>query len=347
MQWGLLGRLACGLLLGLVPLGLPPTGRAAEPERVKFDTFDQVEIHGTFYPGSSGTKSNCVMLLHALGGSSQQEGWDDLARRLQAKGFAVLTFDFRGHGDSTTVGPGFWTILPNQRLRRFQAGRPKDQISYKDFTNLYELLSPVNDIVAAKRYLDRRNDAGDCNSANVVVVGAESGAVLGALWVWEEWHRPRAQMGLGGFQVAGATQMEGQDISGAVYLSLVPQIVHGRERFNIAQQLDSWFRNPVRDRVPMLFLYGEQDKQAARFARYVYRTVLHGDKLKLTVEKDIKGTKLAGHELLGKPSLPTENYITEYVTKVMQDRVKNPYAKKDVERTRSFLVPLGQLLRSY
>src|SRR5262245_32502986 len=101
MRWLAPGHLACSLLVGCALICWPQTGRAAEPERVRFDTYDQVEIHGTYYPGDMGNKSPSALVLHALGGSSREEGWDNLAKELQKKHFAVLLFDFRGHGEST------------------------------------------------------------------------------------------------------------------------------------------------------------------------------------------------------------------------------------------------------
>src|SRR5438552_10225942 len=179
-----LGRLGCAVLAGVAFICWPQATRAAEPERVKFDTFDQVEIHGTYYPGELGNKSPCALVLHAPGGSSREEGWDNLAKELQKKHFAVLLFDFRGHGESTVIAPNFWVLdRNNQSLKSYRPGKLKDQISYKDFVTPQNWLSLVNDIEAAKRFLDRKNDSGDCNSSNLVVVGAESSAALGTLWL--------------------------------------------------------------------------------------------------------------------------------------------------------------------
>ena len=88
-------------LVAVVVLTVPAARAAAQApsaaaEKVRFETFDRVELQGLFYPGSKGNKSPCVLLLHAIGSTSHQEGWDDLAKELQQKGFAVLSFDFRG-----------------------------------------------------------------------------------------------------------------------------------------------------------------------------------------------------------------------------------------------------------
>ena len=64
----------------------------------------------------------------ASGDISNSKDWTNLASKLNAKGYAVLMFDFRGYGDSTTVQPGtatpkdltgqtrgFWHETLNQR----------------------------------------------------------------------------------------------------------------------------------------------------------------------------------------------------------------------------------------
>src|SRR5437879_4389623 len=75
-------------------------GQGANHKKINFNTVDGVEIKGTFYPSAG--KAPAVLLLHALGEDSRKKNWVNLAEELQKNGFAVLTFDFRGHGESTT-----------------------------------------------------------------------------------------------------------------------------------------------------------------------------------------------------------------------------------------------------
>jgi alpha-beta hydrolase superfamily lysophospholipase len=337
-------RLAWGLLLGLLVSALPPSGRAADTERVKFDTVDQVELHGTFYPSTKGNKAPTALLLHALGGSSEQEGWADLAKKLQDKGFAVLTFDFRGHGESTAVGQTFWSDPANQKLRSFRPAKLREQISYKDFSTLQSWFMLLQDITAAKNFLDRKNDSAECNSGNIVMIGAESGAAIGALWIWDSWQRRKIAPTLIG--AATRSQYEGQDIACAVWLSITPTISVGGSRFQL--NLDSWLRAPVREKVPMYFIYGEQDVRGATYAKHLCDGVLRAErdsKLKLTGKRAIKDTRLAGRELLGKPSLNTEDQIITYALKVVDDRGSNPWSKRDAERMIPFRIPVERYLR--
>jgi alpha-beta hydrolase superfamily lysophospholipase len=347
MRWLAMGGWVNGCLAALALLTIPHAGRTADGERVKFYSYDQVELHGTFYLGDLGKKSPCVILLHALGASSDQEGWADLAKRLQKEHLAVLAFDFRGQGESVNVQPAFWLdpLLINRTLKGYQLGKPREQISYKDFRTRDHYLNLVQDIAAAKHYLDQRNDSGDCNSSNVCVIGAEGGATIGALWIYSEWQR-HPTPGLLLAPTVNPNRLEGEDITCAVWLSISSQVGVGNSKFYVP--LDSWMRNPVKDKVSMFFVYGEQDTRSAKLAHHLFSNVLHADrqdsKLKYTVEKGIKDTKLAGRDLL-RPSLPTEDLVRTYVTKVFAEKGLNTWVKRDADRGNIYPVPFRNWLR--
>src|SRR5205823_6514432 len=109
-----------------------------------------------------------------------------------------------------------WLEPTNRTLRSYRPERPRTTISSKEFTTRAHYAMLVNDIAAAKQFLDRKNDSGECNSANVVLIGAESGATLGALWLATAWQRPR----LTPLAAAGQGQLEGKDIVCAIWLSM-------------------------------------------------------------------------------------------------------------------------------
>src|SRR5262249_36398942 len=85
-------------------------------EKVAFQSADGVTLVGSWYAGAKGQDSPCALLLHDARESRRAAGWEALARSLQEKGFAVLTFDFRGHGDSTAVTRDFWDDATNRSL---------------------------------------------------------------------------------------------------------------------------------------------------------------------------------------------------------------------------------------
>src|SRR5262245_43331812 len=121
-------------LTSFVLLFFPSTGKAQDKkgDEVQFETADKVEIHGTFVPSAKGGKAPCVILLHKYGMNRQQKGMDELTQVL-SKEYAVLSFDFRGHGDSTTVTlMNFWRVPQNSSMIK-NAPKMGNKISYKDF----------------------------------------------------------------------------------------------------------------------------------------------------------------------------------------------------------------------
>lgn len=319
------------LLAGLLLLGTPQRGFAqAKSEEIKFDTFDGVEIKGTFYPGGRGNKSPVVMFLHEFGGDRQKGGWDELAQELVKKGYAVLSFDFRGHNDSTTVNPAmFWTIGANKAT--FRPGKNLDKISHQDIAKVNKGYFPmlVNDIAAARRYLEVRNDAGDCNLSNLILVGAKEGAALGSLWIAEEWQRPHLiQNPINPllFMNDPKGRIEGIDIAAAIWLS-IPEKLSG-------MPISGWLRSPiVRDKVPMAFFYGEKDELAKKAAEGIYKTMKTTAKsFEATRLREKKNTQSAGRELLGKKGLGTEEDIVSYLDTVMDKRGGNPWSSRDIAK---------------
>jgi pimeloyl-ACP methyl ester carboxylesterase len=177
-----------------------------EPKSVDIVTVDQVELKGKYFPSTKGKNAPCVLMLHAIGETenSTNKEWYTLARTLQKRGYAVLIFDFRGHGESKIVKPGtpnpnpqlavkgFWDENFNQKfVKGLVAKKPRPtEINFKDFSPEYYTFL-CNDIAAAKAFLDDRNDAGECNSGNLILIGAKDGATLGALWLNSECQRHR------------------------------------------------------------------------------------------------------------------------------------------------------------
>jgi pimeloyl-ACP methyl ester carboxylesterase len=243
---------------------------------VQFDTTDGVQLEGRFYApaptGKAKAKEATVLLLHNInaktGGSSNQPGWDELAKKLQEDGYSVLKFDFRGFGNSTSVTSQFWKEAYNRdNVRGGKSTKPPSTINHKDFDSLSGQYYPylVNDIAAAKAFLDRRNDAGQANTSSLIVIGAGEGATLGAMWMASEWHRQRVN-GTPGLLIPTKLTLdepEGRDEAAAIWLNLSPKLGN-REipavRNWIAEMSGS-------NKVAMGFIYGDQDEQSAASAK--------------------------------------------------------------------------------
>ena len=66
---------------------------------------------------------------------------------------------------------------------------------------------------------------------------------------------------------------------------------------------------------------------------------------KYTILRAVKDTKLSGRELLGKPSLDTEDLILTYVTRILSEKGGNPYTKRDADRQFLHRVPIERIFR--
>jgi pimeloyl-ACP methyl ester carboxylesterase len=79
----------------LLYIGPAPACGAEEPQPVPFKATDGVPLHGyLFGKGATG-----VILAHMY--PADQKSWFPLARKLAAKGYLAMTFDFRGYGESS------------------------------------------------------------------------------------------------------------------------------------------------------------------------------------------------------------------------------------------------------
>src|SRR4051794_12638312 len=106
-------RRTLALALAMALLGLAGQPIAAQKvkkdnsKKVPLTTCDGVELQASLWPNAGGKKDATVLLLHnfdrAKGGGSHQDGWDDLAGLLHQEGYTVISFDFRGFGESKSV----------------------------------------------------------------------------------------------------------------------------------------------------------------------------------------------------------------------------------------------------
>ncbi len=77
---------------------IPPSATPeVRVELVNFTTSDNIKLAGTLF-GEGGL---AVILAHMGMPDVDQQSWQPFARSLAARGFTVLTFDFRGRGEST------------------------------------------------------------------------------------------------------------------------------------------------------------------------------------------------------------------------------------------------------
>ncbi|MFO0845390.1 MAG: hypothetical protein U0797_23905 [Gemmataceae bacterium] len=325
-------RLLAGLamascLLAAVGSSRAQPGRKAVTKNIDFKAFDGVTLQGTLYPNPSGKKDAVVILLHepnlSKGGNTQQEGWSDLAAALQADGYVVLMFDFRGFGESKAVDPQAF-FKHSQNLNLIKGGvRKPTQISYKDFMGRY-VPYLVNDIAAAKAYLDRQNDQKACNTSSVIVIGAGDSAALGALWMAHEARRCKDK----NTALLGAPMLgdpESKDLAAGIWLT-ASRTIGGSPA--------PWQRiiaDVTRDhRVPMAFIYGDGDKKAADFAKGYSARASKDKEAGYPRAVPVKGTSGGGHRLLGKGE-EGERLILDTLRTIMEKRGSKEWSERKVE----------------
>jgi pimeloyl-ACP methyl ester carboxylesterase len=314
-------------VLSLAVAALAAGSAAAQnSKKVPIPTFDGVELQGTFWAARGNNRDACVILLHHIdyrkGGNSHSDGWDDLAEALQKDGYSVLSFDFRGFGESKTVSKSFWMHPHNINLPGARRLPQPETIDHKTFpANYFPVL--VNDIAAARAYLDRQNDLKIVNSSNLIIIGAGEGATLGALWMAAEFHRARAP-GATAFGAGILDDPEGRDLAGAIWLSMSPRLA-GR---SIPALDDAVKEVAKKNKVPMLFVYGQQDKASEQLAFAMLKGIVPDFKLgqkpkspewQYTRDFAVKKTSLAGSQLLNK-NLETIDVIRSGLKDIMEKR---------------------------
>jgi hypothetical protein len=304
-------------------------------KKVTIPTFDGVELQGTLWPAGGTNRDACVLLLHDFdikkGGSSHQDGWDNLAEDLQKDGYTVLSFDFRGFGESKSVDKKFWNSGQFAHNRTIRGARKMPEtIDQKDFPLMYYPVL-VNDVAAAKAYLDRQNDLKILNSSNIIVVGAGDGATIGALWMATAYKLARAP---GGLLFAGnLDEPEGKDLVCAVWLTMSPRLAT-----KAVNGLDGWLLEVARKhKVPMLFVYGKSDREGEGRALNHLQKLIPGYQLgrkpteksmEYTRDWSIKGTSLTGSKLLNK-GLDTISDVKFYINDNMAKRGAREQRNRD------------------
>jgi hypothetical protein len=337
----------CGVLF------LMPTPSAfASSVKVSFETADGVSLEGMFYAGKSGKENATVLLLHDFdmkaGGS--KDGLDPLALALQEKGYTVFTFDFRGFGNSTKVDPKAFWMFPHNKGTYFKAGTvknpPSSSLSFSSFgPGYYPYL--INDVLAARSYLDKRHDSGDVNTQNLIVIGAGHGATMGLMFLDEEWKRVRATPDIRGAlfppMVAPGTKQEGYDIVCGIWLGISPSIP-GRGSLPMTGT-SGWLHTVGKtNKTPMAFIYGKEDKLAAeRTLAYLKQIIPSYERGKKPAKPDPDlaytgeyavpgGAKLKPQELLDKELGTIDWILKEYLDNLMEKRKVTTWDSRDFKR---------------
>ena len=246
------------------------------PVEEAFTTADGVKLKGRFHVSPNGGSQNdaVVVLLYPPGTGhtmDSTEVWSGLAKSLNAAGYHVFRFDWRGHGKSTDIEDTeqFWNLKganPNTGFwnARYVKGIKEKPIKNKlfvksDFDPKYFPVY-VNDLAAVRMHLDAKNDKKVVNTSSLYLIGANDTATLGLIWMTSEWLRSAIKGGGGG--KGEPKNPAGVDLAGSIWLSA------NRPSTIPTKLIESWkpIATKLRDRNPMLFLYGERTSRPPRTA---------------------------------------------------------------------------------
>lgn len=122
---------------------------------VKIESADKALLIGTFLAADK-PNSPALLLLHQW--QSDRHSYDDFAKRMQAKGFNVLSIDGRGFGESTKYADG----------RPIAAERSSAAVQ-----------AMLGDVGAAFEFLSKQNNV---DSAKIGIVGASYGSSLALIY---------------------------------------------------------------------------------------------------------------------------------------------------------------------
>jgi pimeloyl-ACP methyl ester carboxylesterase len=295
------------------PLGLQET--------VHFRAVDRMELTGTLYHGWKRKKGMTVLMLHDLGRDRGSPGWKRLAETLQAEGHTVLTFDFRGHGDSKKVTKGFWTFPVNKYLPLHEPVKPAEQQPHTlEAASLPGEYSPwlIHDIAAARTFLDLQHDDpdGPVNTFNMVLLGAGQASALGSLWLATEGVRGNAA------DVDGKIVLkppEKLSVLQAVWIGMEEKLL-GRA-FAVRKWMALSHRAPV---TPQTYIFGAEDAETAR--------VLDVPPSECWI---VAKARLSGQTLLDRDEAAAE-LIQRYLVKTLQGLPPQPYARRGIRNLISY-----------
>ncbi|HZZ80084.1 MAG TPA: hypothetical protein VFE62_16340 [Gemmataceae bacterium] len=307
---------------------VPSLACAEDAVSVRLPTTDGVTLRGEFHPGTK--KSACVLLLHDLGEERHEKQWQGFAKMLAAQGFAVLQFDFRGQGRSTEVEPEvFWSNSYAANRRLVKNSGNKEEIAFQSFSSSYHPYL-INDIAAAKAFLDRKNDAGLCNSGNLIVISSGRSGALAAGWINAEMHRfRRLPQDFFGAPLQLAETPEGVHVLCALFIDLTPNV--GKSKLSLSSTL----RAAAGRKVPFVFFHGRDDAAARSVAKETEKAINPGGKNELTGVTAIPGEKLSDVENRILTDKGLEKDIVRYLKQVQDERGRE-WEEQDTRDTTYF-----------
>ena len=207
-------------------------------ERVRFRNADGLILAGAYSPAPAPT-GRAVLLCHGLSADKDEGGqFPDLARRLNACGFAVFRFDFRGHGESEGESVSM-TITGEARDLEAAVTHCKTRGHGR-----FGLLAASFAGGAASLYAARNPD----DLASLIL--------WNAVVDYSDWRGNRLPGGEPRWNAAALHRLETEGVLEAVS---DPPFLVGRGLVAEVQLLEPW-KELVPLSIPMLAIHGDQDR---------------------------------------------------------------------------------------
>jgi pimeloyl-ACP methyl ester carboxylesterase len=239
-------------------------------EEIVLTTKDGVQLSCTYYNGLKKKDSTPVILLHDFKGN--RHDWDNLASELQkTHGFAVISVDLRGHGDST-------------------ARKGQDKRLEAEDMPIYEFPQMVgSDLETVKTFLMEKNNDGKLNIDKLSICGAGMGGLVGMLFTKQDWSWPVLSTG-----------KQGQDVKAVFMLSPL----FGFKGMTMQQILTT---PEVQSKVSVYVAVGRSDSKSVTESTRVYNLFKPYHRFTKPQDQDLwlekVDTKLQGTKLLSEPTL--------------------------------------------
>lgn len=272
-------------------------------------TKDSVPIHITYYRSTLGKDAGVIVLLHMKDGN--RFVWQNgLAERLQSAGYAVITVDLRGHGESRGAGPG---ALPSGNVNQDDSKKGDSKRPKKVTTRPTEAreLKPIDyeamvalDMEAVKKFIFEEHQKENLNMNKTGFIGAEMGASVAAYAALADWLKEPHADGLG-----PARTPRGQDVRAIALLSPqgnFPGLPLGKVVGNL--------RNPLFN-VAVYVGVGKEDPKDKGQARKIFdQFAAPPNSDKRMYFEEFKAS-LHGTQLLGKPNINVELRLLAFFDK--------------------------------
>jgi pimeloyl-ACP methyl ester carboxylesterase len=280
-------------------------GKDKEKDKEKFDpvvrsleTRDGGTLKGTYFQSNRGKDASVVVLLHMADGNRMiWQGKESFAARLQNEGYAVLTLDLRGHGDSKGDGAVAAAAQSDKKTARKAARK----IEYQQMVEF--------DMEAVNRFLLAEHQLEHLNMNKTAFVGPEMGATIASFAALRDWQKPRYDDAPAG---SGMETPRGDKVRAVILISPIQNL----QGLNIAAPL-----KPLSDpRLGVAFMVAvaQKDKEDKGQAKKTYEqiaTLPRSDER--MYYREYPGA-FRGTELLGKKT-KLEEHMLVFLNKHLRD----------------------------